>query len=93
MSPAERGRQASGASCLWYLVVLDREGAPDNAALAQQAEQAPCKGKVIGSKPLGGSPGSSKGRARLFGSRCVGSSPAPGTRYHWKVQNRAPVAQ
>lgn len=27
----------------------------DNAALAQQAEQSPCKRKVIGSNPLGGS--------------------------------------
>lgn len=48
------------------------------AALAQQAEQAPCMGKVVGSKPAGGSPGSSNGRTRYFGCRYVGSTPAPG---------------
>lgn len=51
LPPRPGGVRDPGSS----VVIPERKSPSPYAALAQQAEQAPCKGEVVGSKPSGGS--------------------------------------
>ena len=79
MSPAERGRQASGTSCLWLLVVPDREGTPDITWQVPPRNVATSSG---GNCPAGtaspnAQPGNEEYRTRTWGCSSAGRAPGP----------------